>query len=913
MECHSPPQALCHTETSGGSHAKQSHPNGQSPLAQDGLSTSEELTALARIFRSSLLSLLPPDLGSTPSLLTSRIATQRETFGISLHGLLVFSIENNFAGLSDVPIQNALKFLKQDPQMHLRLLKYHQVIDKNVSKALLEKLFLAAVEGCDAPSVSQYLNTGFVRPDEIVCTINGLRYTALERAVMLDSLEVTRVLLNNGADVNKTYKKSALIHPGPLGLAIPSKWSPDQVVKKRLVNVLLDSGARVYVQLAKAALQCGDSDLVTAVKAKFIHFDCCSAWELLEDAGKLADNELAVMVIMQIVQACSQSGHSHGSSGSAQLASALTHQMESAVKNGNSKLVMFLLEYNANIGPALIAAIRNGRKDIVNCLLENGADIDTVTIGFPFGVAGNTPISEAIRAGDVELIQHFESRGALSKISERRRFEAAIFAAAEVGNLSFVRKLLGMAPGMDGENMYNALVVSLEKGYESIAVNLLQAGASVNSLSSTKADESSLPLLEALRRRNKLLVNKIMDCDLVQLDNSRIWKEAASWGNTFIFKDLASTCVLADPQSGLIAITAAVKARNKALVDLLFYDFGIRVDIDTGMSESPLEAAVSNQDIKMLQYLLDLGAETACSRVIREALRQDDEIYLDVLLRAFRAKYPHGKRCFGSEVLVMALVRDRLDRMDKLLEAGLDINVAQGNKSRTRGVLGVAIEKYGGRNPVLIKKLISAGEDPNGVISSGQLTLRDAFQPPWTVLLKAIGSKNRVLVELLINAGADIHRGARLGLKRSPLQYACEVGCLEIVDLLLERGADVNEAPALRGGATSLQLCAIQGYCGIAHKLWKLGADIHAAPAEVNGRTAFEGAAEHGRLYMLMLLWDLAAGTGFSLEEFSRAMELAEENGHMACRDQIREYSLACQAFLTPEPLNLEMSPYAMV
>ena len=854
--------------------------------------------------------MLPPDLGLTHSLLSSRIAAQREIFGTSLESLLVFSVENNFAGLGDVPIQNVLKFLQQDPQVHLRLLRYHQVTDKNISKALVEKLFRAAIEDCDAPSISQYLTTGLVHPDEIKCSIDGLRYTALERAVMLRSFEVTRVLLKYGANVNKTYKKGMNTRYGPLGLAIP-KGSRENPVDMRLINVLLDNGARLCLQLAEAALECGDSDLVTAIKAKFSHFDCCSAWQLLDEAGKLADNELAITVIIQIVQACSQLGHSHDSSEFELLAHALTHQMELAAKNGNLKLVMSLLKHNANRGPALIAAIKNGRKDIVNCLLENLADIDNVATE---DYSGNTPIAEAIRAGDTELMQYFESRGALSKtISDRFRFRAAISAAAEVGNLSYVRKLLSMAPGMDGGDMYDALVVSLKNGYESVALNLLQAGAFVRPSPRTSLSASSLPLLEALRRRNKLLVNKIMDCDLVQLEDSRIWKEAASWGNPFIFKDLVSTCVLTDPQSGLIVITAAVEARNKAWVDLLLHDFGIRLDIDTGMSQWLLEAAVSNQDIKMLQYLLDLGAETACSRVIQEALRQDDEVYLNVLLRAFRAKYPHGKRYFGCEVLVTALERDRLDRMDKLLEAGFDVNVAKGKERRMGSVLGVAIEKYGGRNPVLIQKLISAGEDPNGVVIFARLGYEYAFQPPWTVLLKAIGSKNRVLVELLINAGADIHRGARLGLKRSPLQYACEVGSLEIVDLLLEKGADVNEAPALRGGATSLQLCAIQGYCGIAHKLWKLGADIHAAPAEVNGRKAFEGAAEHGRLYMLMLLWDLAAGTGFSLEEFSRAMELADENGHMACRDQIQEYSLACQAFLTPEPFNLEMSPYAMV
>ena len=157
-------------------------------------------------------------------------------------------------------------------------------------------------------------------------------------------------------------------------------------------------------------------------------------------------------------------------------------------------------------------------------------------------------------------------------------------------------------------------------------------------------------------------------------------------------------------------------------------------------------------------------------------------------------------------------------------------------------------------------------------------------------------------MDFFINEGADVHRAARLGLKRTPLQQASEAGALDVVEHLLEKGVDVNEAPALRGGGTSLQLCAIKGYCGIADKLLKLGADIHAAPAETNGRTALDGAAEHGRRDMLMLFRDATAPKGFTSEQCSRAAKLAEENGHIACHDFLVELSRTGQGFVLPTP-----------
>ena len=154
---------------------------------------------------------------------------------------------------------------------------------------------------------------------------------------------------------------------------------------------------------------------------------------------------------------------------------------------------------------------------------------------------------------------------------------------------------------------------------------------------------------------------------------------------------------------------------------------------------------------------------------------------------------------------------------------------------------------------------------------------------------------------LLVDFGANIHQPARLCLKRTPLQQACEVGSVDIVRYLLDLGANVNEEPAMRGGGTSLQLCAIKGYVGIAVDLLKRRANVHAPPSMTDGRTPLQGAAENGRLEMIAVLWDAAGTNKYKSDDCERAMQRAESNGHIACRDLIQELMKEMQASQLPQ------------
>ena len=908
-------QAVLHRQSSflagrdagdpGGSNGRQIATDLR-PLGLHGSSlNSDDALLVGETIGLRLASLLISDDVSSNFLLRSRTAARHQIFGSSIYGSLILSVENNFAGLDGVPTRAILEFLEQGPQMRSQLSKYLQALPMNISEAVAKNLIRAAIENCDASMVSELLRTGLVTPNDIVCSVDRWRYTAVERSAMLNSFEVTKVLLIAGADIDKTYHTDPNLGKGALFYAL-QQWGECSPVDMQLVNMLLDHGAEARMYHAAITVRRQEPVLIKAIMSKISPSDHRYAFDtyehgppsIMEDAVRLLDSELATTIIMHIVQACYQTNCGKCSEA---YPKCLLKSITLAAKRGHSRLVAFLVNYVTDKGPPLTAAVRSGKRDIIELLLEKGANPDAPVCSideddhFP-----TTPFAEAIRAKNDELICYFHGLGATTHISEGGRFEAAIYAASEAGKLAYVNEFLQMAQNMDGKYLSSALCISIKKGREEIALTLLKAGAEVNYQGYSQADRPSgnhcSALDEALHQKNKSLVLRIMECDLIVADSSM--GAAAKWGDISIIKNLLS---MGADINGYVAfmdeaaITVAVKAKNRPLVDFLVQN-GARLDVPATGHPSPLMAAISNEDVDMMQYLLDLGADPSCSRAINEAAKEGGEI-LAIILDAVRIKFPMSKKGLGAEALQSAIEKDDVELTDILLEAQFDVNTIIGTQlDDSFSALGTAIKKTTGNSLDIIRKLLLAGGDPNSIVSSAYYP-----QPNWqlsivwprrTALLQAVITKSKPLVELLIDEGADIKRAARLGIKRTPLQQACEVGAMEIVDLLLEKGVDVNEAPALRGGATSLQLCAIKGFCGIAEELLKRGADVHAVPPEVNGRTALDGAAENGRLDMLMLLWDATAHKRFSSEQCSHAIKLAEENGHIACRDLLRQLDL---------------------
>jgi ankyrin repeat protein len=826
------------------------------------------------------------------------LITEDEMFQTELNQLLVFSIANGFVGLQNVPIQSVLKYLSRHGGINSLLLQFLQASKSHVSKALAENLFRAAIEAKDELALKRLLAIGSVDVNTTICIVNDRKYTPVERAASLQHLGIVELLLSARADVNKTC------HPDPSrggALAVIVNWvdlntrpTPECV---ELSSVLLQAGAIVRPHILMGALRSFHyhelayrlvSNVSDSDHSNFFNDGC------LEMIAAQFDDWHATEAIKKIILACERT----------KCQRCLTHfenKVDMALvigaRRGHLKLVQLLLRHSKTPHRALSAAIRSGRDDVIDVVLTLKPDIDAPADNISHETF-TTPLAEAIAAGDERLIHMIEDAGSLEHLNEGGRLEPAIAAASKTGNLVYVRKLLDHCQSPDPLQMARAVLYAVQNDHEEIFQALLAAGADVNFEEQGRSGPPT-PLLAAMCRRNHRMVREILNSDvaayswtlpyLYKSRMSSVFEEAIKWGDRSIFHDLRFT--FPDAVLGYEELSQALKENVAWFECLLKSGIASR----SGVTKC-LEIALSRGDAELFHSLIEGGADPTDQEILNKCAIEHPKM-LPLLLKqiSFRIS-PHKVSGFGTAALNAAIKQGPIgfEVVQVLLDSGLvdSKSFSESYSNRRQSPLGLAIRVSREGNHAgfkVIRKLLDAGCDPNSVVTMHSYT---GFHLKQTALVEAIETGSKDLVQLMISRGATVRTETTMGLKRSPLQKAVEVDSFEIVTLLLEAGADVNTRPATRGGRTALQSAAIRGNCNMAIKLLAHGADLQALPAEINGRWPLEGAAEHGRLEMIEFLWKRTIA-GFDQEQCQRAMELAEGNGHMACKNLIAELSRA--------------------
>lgn len=191
----------------------------------------------------------------------------------------------------------------------------------------------------------------------------------------------------------------------------------------------------------------------------------------------------------------------------------------------------------------------------------------------------------------------------------------------------------------------------------------------------------------------------------------------------------------------------------------------------------------------------------------------------------------------------------------------------------------------------IVEYLLKRGANPNAYVSFDGLKMLERIKSHIqrvTPLLAAIDTQSLPIVKLLLEHGAEVDYKRNMGVFRTPLQRAAEMGYFDIVQYLIEQGAAIDTV-SIHPGGTALQLAALNGFCGIATFLLEQGADPNHPPAKSNGRTAFEAAAEWGHIDTMSLLvqygviLDLPFGNP-PQSQYERAWWFAEKNGFMASK-----------------------------
>lgn len=587
-----------------------------------------------------------------------------------------------------------------------------------------------------------------------------------------------------------------------------------------------------------------------------------------------------------------------------------------AAELGHLEVVRLLIDHVSSPTKIFCAAIRSNRKDLIDFVLSLNPDLNPPAqyLESLKHFRHTTPLAEAVRVGNKEMINHLHSAGAFAQLHKGGRLKPLMLAAACWGDSSFMRQLLSYSDSSSHpcRASSRAINIALRHNHQEVARLLLESGAKVRwgrergqVLSSTWR---SCSLHLSLQGRNKSLIKAILNAD-IHPPKSQHFGQAFKWGDLSIVADFASICPPNHMDPGTLRNICLRCIQDE---NIGFFQNFVQSIEDISSLDPCLEGAVGMGHSEMVCYLLDIGANPFTHEVLEVALTSQKEI-LHLLFDRSRPRRAIFK-CIGARIIssVMNKSLDDPQALDALLETrAVNLTRTEHLKVENCAVLEgyprleywdvtplgfalLSLLKTPDKDPWMVRVLLKAGSDPNGVAKRVDRPMAKNY----TGLMVALETMRRDVVQLLFDSGADINLKPHFALKQTPLQYAAELGHLDMVCMLLEQGADVNAEPAIRSGGTALQFAAISGNCNIASVLLANGALLNALPSKVEGRWPLEGAAEHGRLDMIQFLWTEATNrggsdfvAGFQRRHCLRAMNFARKNGHMGCRDLISDLS----------------------
>jgi hypothetical protein len=519
-----------------------------------------------------LLSATPDNLVRGESGPWSELSTTSNTSDSILFNALLSSIANGFAGLDKVPAGAVFKVLRKQTHMGSRLFECLKSSQISVARALADNLFRASIEACDEQAVKLILqqtkdSSIAIDPNYITCRLPDSKslYTPIEVAARSRHFGIVQVLLAAGADINKSYgSEHGFEECGALEHAI-RKWGDNKPVELRLVRVLLDHRPIVRPPLVLAAIRWGQKDIVWELiwrlqpsshriwfKGENPHLSS------IEDAMQHLENKLALLLVKKTLNDCQ---NEQCLKCIRENSGVLETLLWRATETGNQELVQLLMPHIANKTMALSAVVKTGNRNLIDLAFRLGATVggdscylfefhsgavqittETGTLRwYSFNVNYTdlgrlriqltiTPISEAVRLQKKHLIREFESLETPTSTSDFRKdhWGAALAAAAQLGDLSYLQSLLQRIPNDPEKEVYNALLAAIIEDEMDAAWILMDHGAA----------SRFEPLLALIEKQNEPLVKRFLETSNHVFTNPQLLIAALKWGNELLIEDL---------------------------------------------------------------------------------------------------------------------------------------------------------------------------------------------------------------------------------------------------------------------------------------------------------------------------------------------------------------------------------------
>ena len=464
------------------------------------------------------------DLLST--FVSRKILARPTTVGANLVDLLrlvLIHASNNFSELSDpscLPPKMFKTVLRFSSEFFFYLLRHFQ---GPTMKVIARKLFQVGIETDDTRLIGLLLDKKIFKIDlnaDII--LDGKhKFTPIEYAARCNSLRTTKALCERHVDVNKTYTREP--ENGALNGAIfhLAETSVD------LIRILIEANAKIHPEAIIRLIrqqQTKAAEFLIRVKAA----DCHEEWStkgMFHDAVRLLEAKISLKVIdVMITVDADMNFHLQSKARDAQQQEPhLVTLLDIAAYRGEFDLAEKLLSLHALLTQDTLSyAIRSGNATLVAHILWCGAELDAVT------TFGSTPFAEAVRAKNDELVQRFIEKGALSQLKEKNRFQAAMEAASEVGNINLIRDLLKIRAETSAIDLViYGLPTAVKMDQTAVALVLIEAGAEV--------DDETLGL--SLDRHSLPIARAILEAGVI-FGKEPIVLKAVKWGDIALIKDL---------------------------------------------------------------------------------------------------------------------------------------------------------------------------------------------------------------------------------------------------------------------------------------------------------------------------------------------------------------------------------------
>ncbi|KAK2701221.1 hypothetical protein QYM36_020113 [Artemia franciscana] len=308
----------------------------------------------------------------------------------------------------------------------------------------------------------------------------------------------------------------------------------------------------------------------------------------------------------------------------------------------------------------LHVAVRNGRVDLCDLLILYGAEVDGINLN------NETPLVTAIKANNSEMVKYLLESGANPNCSQ------CLHHAVSEGKQNLCQLLISYGAKVDAINSHceTPLVTAILANISDMVKYLLERGANTN------CSECPFGILHVAVSSGKANLCLILIAYGAKVD--KINGNGETPLVTAILANNSDTVYYllesgADPNCAQ-CLHHAVSEGKQNLCQLLI-SYGAKVDALNAHNTTPLFQAIQQNDLDIVKYLLESGADPNYAQCLLHAVSQRNKNLCQLLI-SYGAKADALNAC-NTTPLNQAILQNDLDIVECFLKSGVDPKCAQ--------------------------------------------------------------------------------------------------------------------------------------------------------------------------------------------------------------------------------------------